>query len=183
MAASPKSMAGLPARRAWVRVAPPVSANGPRSGSATTWSDAPAKHVTSVNTLLWSATSVTTPGPKGAKKQFFPALDTMLLASVSVALLSPKVPTNRSAGPPAGDTLSAAVTPVRLTVPSVMDSAPPCHPVDVLPLIVLLTISASPSERMPSPTSLETLPLIVPPARAVSKTGVVPLGQLVADGA
>jgi len=107
----------------------------------------------------------------------------MLLASVSVALLSPNVPTNRSAGPPAGDTLSATVTPVRLTVPSVMNGAPPRYPVDVLAMIVLLPISASPSERMPPPTSLETLPLIVPPASAGSKTGVVPQGQLVADGA
>ena len=45
--------------------------------------------------------------------------------------------------------------------PSVWKIAPPCQPVEVLPLMVLLVIVILPSERMPPPTSLETLPLIV----------------------
>src|SRR5436309_7849465 len=45
--------------------------------------------------------------------------------------------------------------------PSVWKIAPPCQPVDRLPLIVLLVIVTLPSERKPPPTSLDTLPLIV----------------------
>src|SRR5688572_17457369 len=45
--------------------------------------------------------------------------------------------------------------------PSVWKIAPPCQPVDLLPLMVLLVMVILPNDRIPPPTSLETLPLIV----------------------
>src|SRR6185436_2667807 len=44
---------------------------------------------------------------------------------------------------------------------SVWKMAPPCQAVAWLPLRVLLLMVIFPSERMPPPTSLDTLPLIV----------------------
>ena len=48
-----------------------------------------------------------------------------------------------------------------VTVPSVAKIPPPCHPVDVLPLIIVSTMVASPSVRSPPATPPATLPLIV----------------------
>ena len=50
---------------------------------------------------------------------------------------------------------------VTVSSPSVWNMPPPCHAVDVLPLNVLLTIVALPSDRRPPATSTDRLPLTV----------------------
>ena len=91
----------------------------------------------------------------------------MLLVNDSVAAASPKVPTNSPPVVPAGAVLSATVLLTTVTVPSVMNAAPPCQPTDWLPLSVLLVIQASPRVRRPPPTSAAVLPLIVLPSTIV----------------
>src|SRR6266511_2218466 len=64
-------------------------------------------------------------------------------------------------GAQSGPMLLAIVELAISIAPSVWKIAPPCQPVDRLPLIVLLVIVILLSERIPPPTSLDTLPLIV----------------------
>ena len=64
----------------------------------------------------------------------------MLLLSVSVGLPAVKVPTKMPPAVPPGDVLSAIVELTMCITPSVWKIAPPCQPVEVLPLIVLLMI-------------------------------------------
>src|SRR5512144_3112015 len=85
----------------------------------------------------------------------------MVFVSVSVGAGPPKEPLKIAEGAQSGPLLLAMVELMISILPSVWKIAPPCQPVDVLPLIVLLVIVILPSERIPPPTSLDTLPLIV----------------------
>lgn len=60
-----------------------------------------------------------------------------------------------------GPTLLAIVELLISIAASVWKIAPPCQPVDLFPLMVLLVIVTLPSERIAPPTSLDTFPLMV----------------------
>jgi len=156
------SIAGLPASSAWVKVGPPLSASGPSSASVSTWSLLMGLQVASLNTLLPSELIATAPAPNGARKQPKLALSaTIVFCRLRVALASVNVPRNKPPAVPPGELLSIMVLLVMSTTPSVMKAPPPCHAVAVLPLIVLLTIVALPSDRIPPPTSWAMFPLMV----------------------
>ena len=75
---------------------------------------------------------------------------------------APNEPRNSPPAVPSGEVLPVTVDDEIVIVPFGVEhraSVPP--PVDALALIVLLTIVVWPSERMPPPTSLAVLPLIV----------------------
>src|SRR4029078_600413 len=85
----------------------------------------------------------------------------IVLVSLRLGMTALNEPMKIADGAQSGPILLAIVELVISIAPSVWKIAPPCQPVGVLPLIVLLVIVTLPSERMPPPTSLDTLPLIV----------------------
>src|SRR5580765_8299401 len=101
--------------------------------------------------------------PEANFSQAYQWLPTMIVfVRVSVGTkLPPNWPMKIADGAQSGPILFTIVEFTIVISPSVWKIAPPCQPVDVLPLIVLLVIVTLPSDRIPPPTSLDTLPLIV----------------------
>src|SRR5512139_2536069 len=85
----------------------------------------------------------------------------IVLVSLRVGAAALNDPTKIAEGAQSGPILLAIVELVISIAPSVWKIAPPCQPVAVLPLMVLSNMVMLPSERIPPPTSLDTLPLIV----------------------
>ena len=80
---------------------------------------------------------------------------------VIVASAGPKVPTKMADGAQSGPMLPTMVELRTSITPSVRKMAPPYQPKDWLPLIVLFSMVASPSIRIPPPVFPAWLPLIV----------------------
>src|SRR5215207_9669743 len=85
----------------------------------------------------------------------------IVLVSFRLGIAGLKEPMKIAEGAQSGPMLLAMVELMISIAPSVWKIAPPCQPVEVLPLMVLLVIVMSPSDRIPPPTSLDTFPLIV----------------------
>src|SRR5687768_2786180 len=85
----------------------------------------------------------------------------IVLVNFSEGIAALKEPMKTAEGAKSGPMLLAIVELVISIAPSVWKIAPPCQPVERLPLMVLLVIVMFPSDRIPPPTSLDTLPLMV----------------------
>src|SRR5688572_6317551 len=143
------SMAGLPATRECVNVGPPLSARGPIIAAPLTRSLPAGLQLSSWTRLLPPETTFPTV-PEANFSQAYHWLPVMIvLVSVRVGTkLPPNWPMKSVEGAQSGAMLLAIVELVMVMFPSVWKIAPPCQPVDLFPLRVLLVIVISPSERI-----------------------------------
>src|SRR5689334_22225561 len=152
-------MAGLPACRACVKVGPPLSASGPSWAFPLIRSLATGLQVSSWIRLCPPEVRMTAPVQWSQAYQRLPAM--IVLVSFRLGLAALKVPMKTAEGAQSGPALLVIVE-LRISIaPSVWKIAPPCQPVERLPLRVLFVMFMFPSERIAPPTSLDTLPLIV----------------------
>ena len=153
-------MAGLPNRRAWVCVGPPLNARGPSRGSASFRSPGPVKLELLSLLRLWpddtivplqfSALSamivflsVMTAGSRlSIPIPAFPLMVTLVRFALLFSIF--EIPSAK----PGREALPLIVTLINVRVPSPSLSMPPILRVPVLPLTVELVINACPKERI-----------------------------------